>query len=94
MLDLPRPMHVQLPKGGKLPESEDLLARLYAGDRVPKEKKPPVFDHLRSSGPWFVSVDDEPLAVLDGMSQTATMCGGFAESGVVQAYVEGRFGED
>ena len=27
-----------------------------------KEKKPPVFDHLRSAGPWMVSIDDEPLA--------------------------------
>nr|MBA3499437.1 aldehyde dehydrogenase family protein [Deltaproteobacteria bacterium] len=93
LLDLPRPMHVQLPKGGKLPESEDLLARLYAGDRVPKEKKPPVFDHLRSAGPWMVSIDREPLAILDGMSQTATVVGGFAEDQVVRAYTEGEFGE-
>ncbi|HLL24523.1 MAG TPA: aminotransferase class III-fold pyridoxal phosphate-dependent enzyme, partial [Kofleriaceae bacterium] len=93
LIDLPRPMHVTLPKGGKLPESADLLARLYAGDRVPKEKKPPVFDHLRSAGPWMVSIDREPLAVLDGMSQTATVVGGFAEDQVVRAYTEGEFGD-
>ncbi|MBA3394704.1 MAG: aldehyde dehydrogenase family protein [Deltaproteobacteria bacterium] len=93
LIDLPRPMHAGLPLGGKLPESEDLLARLYAGDRVPKEKKPPVFDHLRSAGPWMVSVDKEPLAILDGMSQTATVVGGFAEDAVVRAYTEGEFGD-
>ena len=40
----------------------------------------------------MVSIDDEPLAVLDGMSQTATLCGGFAEDAVVKAYLEGDFG--
>ena len=84
-------MQLLRPPGGMLPQSEALLARLYAGDRVPKEKKPPVFDHLRSAGPWMVSIDDEPLCVLDGMSQTATVVGGFAEDPVVRAYIEGEF---
>ena len=91
LVDLPRPLAIRRPAGGKLPASEALLARLYAGDRVPKEKKPPVFDHLRSAGPWMVSIDDEPLSVLDGMSQTATVVGGFAEDPVVRAYTEGEF---
>ncbi len=93
LLDLPRPMHLSRPAGGRLPESEALLARLYAGDRVPKEKKPPVIDHLRSAGPWMVSIDEAPLAVLDGMSQTATVVGGFGEDPVVRAYIEGEFAE-
>ena len=93
LIGMPRPMHMLRPAGGRLPKSEAWLARLYAGDRVPKEKKPPVFDHLRSSGPWMVSIDDEPLAVLDGMSQTATVVGGFAEDPVVAAYTEGEFAE-
>jgi len=93
LVDNPRPMTIQRPLGGRLPQSEALLARLYAGDRVPKEKKPPVFDHLRSAGPWMVSIDAEPLAVIDGMSQTATVVGGFAEDPVVRAYVEGEFGD-
>ena len=93
LVDLPRPMSITRPLGGRLPTSEALLARLYAGDRVPKEKKPPVFDHLRSAGPWMVSVDAEPLAVIDGMSQTATVVGGFAEDPVVRAYTEGEFGD-
>ena len=86
-------MAMRRPAGGKLPESEALLARLYAGDRVPKEKKPPVFDHLRSAGPWMVSIDDEPMCVLDGMSQTATVVGGFAEDPVVRAFTEGEFAD-
>ena len=93
LVDSPRPMQILRPAGGRLPDSEALLARLYAGDRVPKEKKPPVFDHLRSAGPWMVSVDPAPLSVLDGMSQTATIVGGFAEDPVVRAYTEGEFAE-
>lgn len=93
LLDTPRPLDVRLPRGGRLPQSDRWLIRLYAGERVVREKKPAVFDHLRSSGPWYVSVDDEPLAVLDGMSQTATVCGGFAEDLVARTYVEGGFGD-
>lgn len=93
LVDLPRPMSIARPAGGKLPTSEAYLARLYAGDRVPREKKPPVFDHLRSAGPWFVSVDAEPLAILDGMSQTATVVAGFAEDQVVRAFTEGEFAD-
>jgi RHH-type transcriptional regulator, proline utilization regulon repressor / proline dehydrogenase / delta 1-pyrroline-5-carboxylate dehydrogenase len=90
LIDLPRPMQIQRPAGGKLPASAAQLARLYAGDRVPRDKKPPVIDLLRSAGPWMVSIDGEPLVVLDGMSQTATVVGGFAEDPVVRAYVEGE----
>jgi acyl-CoA reductase-like NAD-dependent aldehyde dehydrogenase/4-aminobutyrate aminotransferase-like enzyme/GNAT superfamily N-acetyltransferase len=87
-----RPLRLERPKAGLLPASDAWLIRLYAGERVVREKKAPVFDHLRSAGPWFVSVDDQPLSVLDGMSQTATVCGGFAEDPVVKAFVEGGFG--
>src|SRR5690606_18558044 len=76
-----------------LPRSSALLSRFYAGDRYVREKKPAVFDHLRSSGPWYVSVDDAPLAVLDGMSQTATIPAGFAPDRVVRAYVEGELSQ-
>lgn len=88
-----RPLAVKLPAAGKLPKSEAWLERLYADNRTAREKKPGVFDHLRSSGPWFVSIDDEPLSVLDGMSQTATLPAGFAASAVVRCYVEGGFGD-
>ena len=81
------------PPGGVLTQSDAWLARLYAGDRIVREKKPGVFDHLRSAGAWFVSVDEPPLAVLDGMSQTATLAAGFAADPIVKAYVDGGFGE-
>ncbi|MBW2464217.1 MAG: aldehyde dehydrogenase family protein, partial [Deltaproteobacteria bacterium] len=89
LADRPRPLKTIRPEGGVFPESRRWLERLYAGDRVVREKKPGVFDHLRSVGPWMVSIDDEPLSVLDGMSQTATLVGGFAEAPVVRRYVEG-----
>lgn len=88
-----RPLGLRRPKGGQMPTSDGWLIRLYAGDRVVREKKPAVFDHLRSAGPWFVSVDADPLSVIDGMSQTATVCGGFAEDPVVRGLVEGAFGD-
>ena len=91
LVDTPRPLAMNIPRGGKMPESEHWLTRLYAGERVVREKKPAVFDHLRSAGPWFVSVDDNPLSILDGMSQTATLCAGFAEPAVVRGYIEGAF---
>jgi RHH-type proline utilization regulon transcriptional repressor/proline dehydrogenase/delta 1-pyrroline-5-carboxylate dehydrogenase len=93
LLDEPRPLRLRLPAGGRMPESESWLTRLYAGERVVREKKPAVFDHLRSYGPWFVSVDRAPLSVLDSMSQTATICGGFAEDSVVRTFIEGGFGD-
>jgi len=93
LLDQPRPMRLMRPPDGRMPKSAAQLIRLYAGERVVREKKPAVFDHLRSAGPWFVSIDDEPLSVLDGMSQTATLCGGFAEDEVVRAFFEGGFGD-
>jgi RHH-type proline utilization regulon transcriptional repressor/proline dehydrogenase/delta 1-pyrroline-5-carboxylate dehydrogenase len=88
----PRPMAMRRPTGGALPRSEAYLRRLYAGGRVAREKKSPVYDHARSWGPWMVSIDDEPLSVLDGMSQTATLPDGFAPDAVVAGYFAGRFG--
>ena len=64
-IDRPRTLRIQLPHDGHLPESENWLARLYAGDRMPREKKPVVFDHMRAWGPWMVSVDATPMSVLD-----------------------------
>jgi len=93
LLDHPRPRRAMFPLGGELPASSYWLERLYANERFAREKKPVVFDHLRSSGPWMVSVDEEPLCVMDGMSQTATVCDGFAEDPVVKAYVEGGFAD-
>lgn len=93
LLASPRIGAPSAPLGGLMPRSRALLERFYAGDRYVREKKPAVFDHLRSAGPWYVSVDDVPLAVIDGMSQTATNPAGFAPDRVVRAYVEGELGE-
>ena len=41
----------------------------------------------------MVSIDDVPLSVLDGMSQTATLTHGFAADEVVRAYMDGAFGQ-
>ncbi|RMG18973.1 MAG: aminotransferase class III-fold pyridoxal phosphate-dependent enzyme, partial [Deltaproteobacteria bacterium] len=87
--DHPRPLNWRLPPDGHFEQSQAWLDRLYAGDRVPREKKPMVLDHLRCFGPWMVSVDEPPASVLDGMSQTATVAGGFSPDPVVRAYVEG-----
>ncbi len=92
LVNRPRPLGLRLPEGGRLPESEAWLERLYAAGIV-REKKPAVFDHLRSYGPWYVSIDRRPLSVLDGMSQTATLPAGFGADAVVAAFFEGAFGE-
>lgn len=82
---------VARPMDGHFPESERCLERLYAGDRVVREKKPMVFDHLRSHGAWMASIDENPLVVLDGMSQTATLPAGFSPDCATRAYAEGAF---
>lgn len=87
----PRLDHVSLPKRGHLPQSDGWLARLYAGDRMAREKKPGVVDLGRSFGAWMCSVDDEPLCVMDAMSQTATIAAGFAPDEVAEALWTGEF---
>lgn len=91
--DQRRRTHTSLPADGSLPQSSEWLERLYAGAGVVREKKPGVFDHCRSVGPWFVSVDDHPLSVIDGMSQTSTMPFGFSADPVVRHFVEQGFGD-
>jgi len=96
LIDRPRPLGPLKPKSKgpiRLPESTAWLERFAAADRTVREKKPPVFDHLRSHAGWYVSVDDEPLSVLDAMSQTATRPFGFAEDALVAAYVDGTFSD-
>jgi acyl-CoA reductase-like NAD-dependent aldehyde dehydrogenase/4-aminobutyrate aminotransferase-like enzyme/GNAT superfamily N-acetyltransferase len=89
----PRPQGIRRPKHGALPRSTEWLERLYAGDRIVRDKKPLVVDHLRSSGPYLVSVDEPPLSVLDGMSQTATSPFGFNSDALTKHYVDGAFGD-
>lgn len=82
---------VRIPPGGALPASEALLARLYAGDFVPREKKPLVVDTRRSLGCLLVSVDDPPMAILDACSQIATLTHGFGADPVRKALYDGVF---
>lgn len=93
LIDSPRPLRTSRPKGGAMPRSTAWLERFHANDRIPREKKPAVFDHLRSHGPYYVSVDDAPLSVMDAMSQTATMPFGFSPDALVRGYVDGDFGD-
>jgi 4-aminobutyrate aminotransferase-like enzyme/GNAT superfamily N-acetyltransferase len=64
---------------------------LYAGDFVAKEKKPQVIDTRRCSGPYLVSVDDEPMVLLDACAQIATLTHSFAHPTMLAAVHEGRF---
>ena len=82
---------VRIPEDGALPQSAAWLERLYAGDFVAREKKPQVIDTRRCSGPYLVSVDDEPMVVLDACAQIATLTHSFAHPAVLAALHEGRF---
>ncbi len=88
-----RALDLSLPAGGALPSSRAWLDRLEGPGGFVREKKPAVFDHLRSFGPYLCSVDDPPLSVIDGMSQTATLTGGFSDDHIVRSYYEGGFGD-
>ena len=93
VIDAPRPQKVIAPKDGLLPQSQHYLDRLYENERMAREKKPGLFDHLRSVGPWMTSIDEVPLSVLDGMSQTATLTHGFSPEPVVRAFMDGKFSD-
>ena len=85
---------VRIPPGGALPRSSALLDRYHGGpngDFAPREKKPMVVDTRRSHGPFMVSVDDAPLAILDACSQIATLTHGFGHPAIVRGMYEGRF---
>lgn len=82
---------LRIPASGALPESTAWLERLYAGGFVPREKKPLVVDLARCQGPYMRSVDADPLQILDGASQIASLAGGFRPGPVQAALDEGRF---
>ncbi len=95
-IETPRPLGPAKPKTKgaiRLPQSTALLERFAAANRTVREKKPVVFDAVRSRGNFFVSVDDAPLSLMDAMSQTATLPFGFNDDSVVRAIVDGTFGE-
>ncbi len=89
-----RPAGCVVPAGDalSLPRSEALQRRLVDGAFMPADKKPPVIDLHRSSGPYLASIDDEPLVIFDAASQIATHAAGLNPPQVVEAHWTGRFG--
>ncbi|MFV8753474.1 aminotransferase class III-fold pyridoxal phosphate-dependent enzyme [Nannocystaceae bacterium ST9] len=82
---------VRIPQHGAIPMSAAWLERLYAGELIPREKKPQVIDTRRCWGPYMVSIDEPPMVLLDACSQIATLTDGFAHPGVLRGLHEGRF---
>ena len=92
MIDAPRPQKVIAPKDDTAPISTLFGPPLRERTHEEREK-PGLFDHLRSVGPWMTSIDEVPLSVLDGMSQTATLTHGFSPEPVVRAFMDGKFSD-
>lgn len=92
--DAPVRLHtrgVRIPKDGAIPQSAAWLERLYADEVVAREKKPQVIDTRRSLGPYLVSVDDDPMVLLDACSQIATVTHGARHPKMVRDLYDGRF---
>ena len=89
-----RPAGAHVPPGTSLtlPRSTDFMKRLVSGDFVPDDKKPPVIDLFRSSGPYLASVDDDPIVFFDAASQIATHAAGLNPPALLEALHTGRFG--
>lgn len=81
-----RALNVNVPESLKLPRSRAMLDRLYKNNFVPAEKKPLVADLQQSRGAYLVSVDDDPLVILDAASQIATLGAGFMADTYQNAY--------
>lgn len=86
---------VRIPADGAMPLSSALLERFYGGalrpDFAVREKKPMALDTRRCHGPFMVSVDEPPLALLDACSQIATLTHGFGHPAVIRGLYAGRF---
>ncbi|MCB9709371.1 MAG: aminotransferase class III-fold pyridoxal phosphate-dependent enzyme [Myxococcales bacterium] len=93
LIEHPRPRKLSLHGPLPLPTSQAWLDRLYSDQCLPRDKKPLVFDHARSSGAWMASVDEPPLCILDAMSQTATLPFGFSDERMLRAYLDGAFAD-
>lgn len=79
--------------GLSLPRSEAAMARLIGDAFVPADKKPPVLDLFRSTGPYLASIDDDPLVLLDAAAQIATHAGGLNPPPLLEALWTGAFGD-
>lgn len=76
-----------------LPRSRAFMGRTIAGDFMPDDKKPPVLDLFRSSGPYLASIDAEPLVMFDAASQIASHAGGLNPPTVLEALYTGKFSD-
>lgn len=75
-----RPNDINVPHKTYLPRTEKMLDRLYFNDFVPREKKALVVNLQKSQGPYLVSVDDDPLIIIDAASQIASVGAGLNAS--------------
>lgn len=89
----PAGAHVPATDALSLPRSEAFMRRLVGDGFIPNDKKPPVIDLYRSSGPYLASVDREPLVLFDAASQIATHAAGLNPSAVLEGLAIGRFGD-
>jgi RHH-type proline utilization regulon transcriptional repressor/proline dehydrogenase/delta 1-pyrroline-5-carboxylate dehydrogenase len=78
-------------EGLELPLSARLMHRVVADDFMPDDKKPPVLDLFRSTGPYLASVDADPLILFDAASQIASHAGGVNASQALEALYSGAF---
>lgn len=82
---------INVPENVSIPKSRTMLDRLYKDDFVPAEKKSAVIDLVRSRDAFLVSVDENPLVLLDAASQIATMGTGFLADAYQNAYDNHEF---
>jgi acyl-CoA reductase-like NAD-dependent aldehyde dehydrogenase/4-aminobutyrate aminotransferase-like enzyme/GNAT superfamily N-acetyltransferase len=90
-----RPHGSRVPAGPtlSLPRSDAFRARLCHGEFMPDDKKPPVIDVFRSSGPYLASIDDDPLVLFDAAGQIATHAGGMNAPEVLESLWNGGFSD-
>ena len=89
-----RPQGSNVPGDGSelsLPLSEQFMKRVVSDDFMPDDKKPPVLDLFRSSGPYLSSVESDPLTLFDAASQIASHAGGVNGSTALEAMFTGEF---
>ncbi len=82
---------INVPKDINLPKSQNMLDQLYFNNFVPKDKKEAVIDLKKSSGPFLVSIDDDPLVIIDAASQIASLVSGFSADTFQNSYDIGEF---
>ena len=94
LVDMPRPMHIHAPDGRRAARERGAArAPLRRRSRAEGEEAAGVRSPALGRAVDGVDRSTSRSRVLDGMSQTATVVGGFAEDPVVRAYTEGEFAD-